>query len=115
MNIIRCLAMTVGVIGLVAMLEQAAAKDTGRIFVSNEQSHTVTVLDGRSYALVATIRTGRRPRDIKFNAARTRLYVACGDDNRIDVIDVDKLAVIDSIRGVDDPEEIGRASCRERV
>ena len=83
---------------------RATAKDTGLIFVSNEKSNTVTVLDGKSYAPVATIRTGKRPRDIKLNAERTRLYVACGDDNRIDVIDVAKLAVVDQIRGIAEPE-----------
>ena len=81
-----------------------AAKDTGRVFVSNEKSNTVSVLDGKTYAPVATIRTGKRPRDLKLNSERTRLYVACGDDNRIDVIDVVTLAVVDQIGGIDEPE-----------
>src|SRR2546430_17642339 len=82
------------------------ARGTGRIFVSNEQSNTVTVLDGATYAQIATIRTARRPRDLKFSADKTRLYVACGDDNRIDIIDLAKLAVPDPIRGADTPRGV---------
>src|SRR5688500_6315140 len=91
---------TLVVASLAVGVAETSAKDTGRIFVSNEKSNTVTVLDGKSYAPVATIRTGKRPRDLKLNPERTRLYVACGDDNRIDVIDVDKLAVVDRISGI---------------
>jgi len=93
-----------------AMVAPARGKDTNRVFVSNEQSQTITVLDGKDYSPIASVNTGRRPRHMLFNADKTRLYVACGDDNRIDVVDVDALQVVDTIPGIDDPEEfdIGR-------
>jgi YVTN family beta-propeller protein len=66
----------------------AAAKNTGLIFVSNEKSNNVLVLDPKTYKVVKDIKTAERQRDTHFNADRTRLYVACGDDDVIEVIDV---------------------------
>ncbi|MGB3024407.1 PQQ-dependent catabolism-associated beta-propeller protein, partial [Paradevosia shaoguanensis] len=51
----------------------------------------------KDYNVIKRIKTSRRPRDMHFNADRTLLYVACGDDDAIDVIDVEKLEVVDSI------------------
>ena len=36
----------------------AAARDSGLIFVSSEKDHAVTVLDGKSLAVVKVIATG---------------------------------------------------------
>ena len=63
------------------------AKDTGLIFVSNEKSNNLIVLDPKTYQVVKEIRTSRRPRDMHFSADRTRLYVACGDDDVIDILE----------------------------
>ena len=81
----------------------ASALDTGRIFVSNEKSHDIYVFDA-DYNLIKKIETSRRPRDMKFNAARTLLYVACGDDDIIDVIDVETLEIVDGIPTGPSPE-----------
>jgi YVTN family beta-propeller protein len=47
-----------------------------RIYVSNEDGHSVTVIDAAQSAVVATISVGKRPRGMKLNASGTRLYVA---------------------------------------
>src|SRR5262245_19912307 len=78
----------------VLTLTPAVAKDTGWIFVSNEKTNNIIVLDPKDYKVIKDLKTSRRPRDMHFNADRTRLYVACGDDDVIDVIDVAKLEVI---------------------
>src|SRR5579883_2424722 len=83
----------------------AYASGTGYVFVSNEQSNDIAVLDPKSdYAVVARIATGRRPRDMHFTKDRQRLLVACGDDDEIDVIDVAALKVIDRIKTGSSPE-----------
>ena len=46
----------------------AGATGTGLIFVSNEKSHDISVLDPQSLEIVKSIPTSRRPRDMKFNA-----------------------------------------------
>jgi PQQ-dependent catabolism-associated beta-propeller protein len=79
------------------------AADTGLVFVSNEKSNEVVVYDA-GFNRVKSIPTSRRPRDMHFNADHTLLYVACGDDDAIDVIDVKTLAVVKSIPTGPSPE-----------
>jgi PQQ-dependent catabolism-associated beta-propeller protein len=81
----------------------AYAAGTGLIFVSNEKSNEVVVYD-HDFNRVKAIPTSRRPRDMHFNAAHTLLYVACGDDDAIDVIDITKLTVVKSIPTGPSPE-----------
>lgn len=81
------------------------AAGTGYVFVTNERTNNVLVFDpAKDYALVKDIKTSRRPRDMHFNSSHTLLYVACGDDDVIDVIDVAKLEVTDQIPTARSPE-----------
>ncbi|WP_338608706.1 PQQ-dependent catabolism-associated beta-propeller protein [Pelagibacterium nitratireducens] len=83
----------------------ASAAGTGYVFVSNERSDSVWVFDpANDFELVAEIPTSSRPRDMQFNIDRTRLYVACGDDDVIDVIDVASLSVVDYVPTGRSPE-----------
>ena len=66
----------------------AEAKDTGLIYVSNEKSNNILVVDPKTYKVVNDIAVSRRPRDMHFNADHSKLYIACGDDDVIDVLDV---------------------------
>ncbi len=79
------------------------AKGTGLIFVSLERGNEVVVLNP-DLTEHKRIETSRRPRDMQFNAARDKLYVACGDDDVIDVIDLATLEVVDSIPTGPSPE-----------
>lgn len=89
----------------IALPGTASAAGTGYIFISHERSHNVLVLDpANDYAVVADIRTSRRPRHMAFNADHTLLYVACGDDDVIDVIDVATLTIVDQIPTGRSPE-----------
>jgi PQQ-dependent catabolism-associated beta-propeller protein len=80
-----------------------AAKGTGLIFVSLERGNEVVVLNP-DLTVNTRIETSRRPRDMHFNKDRTLLFVACGDDDSIDVIDVATLKVVDSIPTGPSPE-----------
>ncbi len=90
-------------IALTILPAAANAKDTGLIFVSNEKSNEVIVLSP-DYKIIKHIKTARRPRDMHFNQDHSLLYVACGDDDSIDVIDVAKLEDVDSIPTGPSPE-----------
>jgi YVTN family beta-propeller protein len=59
--------------GLLAAMPAAAAE---RAYVSNEDGHTVSVIDTNENAVIATIQVGKRPRGLKLNHDATRLYVA---------------------------------------
>ena len=64
------------------------SKETGQIFVSNEKSHEVVVFN-KDFDVVKRIQTSRRPRDMEFNKDRSEIYVACGDDDVNDIIDIE--------------------------
>ena len=74
------------------------------IFVSNENSDNVVVLDKLSKKIIKTIDTGGRPRDLKFNNDFSRLYVVVSEENHILEIDTKKLIILDEIETGDDPE-----------
>ena len=89
-----------------------SAKGTGKIFVSNEKGNTLSVLDSKTNQVVNTIETCGRPRGMHFNLDKTLFYVACADNNQIAIYNV---ATEELVERILDIEEIGRASCRERV
>lgn len=83
----------------------ALAAGTNFVFVSNERSNNIMVIDpAQDYAIIRTIATAGRPRDMSFNSDHSLLYVACGDDDVIDVIDMETLEVVDSIPTGRSPE-----------
>ena len=82
----------------------AVAKDTGLIFVSNEKTNNIIVIDPKTDKVVNDIEVSRRPRDMHFNADHTKLYVACGDDDVIDILDVASLKVVGKL--VTGPREV---------
>lgn len=98
------IALLHGLLFCCALAGPTTAKPTGLIFVSNEKSHTLSVLDPESLQVVKTIETSRRPRDMNFSPDQRLLYVACGDDDVIDVIDVKRLEVVDQIGTGPSPE-----------
>src|SRR5712671_2273994 len=85
----------------------ARAKDTGLIFVSNEKTNNLIIIDPKTYQVVKDLKISRRPRDMHFNADHTRLYVACGDDDVLDIIDVAKLEVVGKLSTGSSPETFG--------
>jgi YVTN family beta-propeller protein len=93
----------------------AAAKDTGLIFVSNEKTNNIIVMDSATYKVVKNIKVSRRPRDMHFSADHSRLYIACGDDDTIDVLDVAKLQVLGRLMTGPSPEPFGIDEKRGRL
>jgi YVTN family beta-propeller protein len=75
------------------------------VFVSHEKANNVAVVDPKQdYKIVKWIQTSHRPRDMKFHDNHKQLFVACGDDDVIDVIDVATLSVVDHIPTGASPE-----------
>src|SRR5271168_2955669 len=93
----------------------AGAKDTGLIFVSNEKTNNIVVIDSATYKVVKDIKVARRPRDMHFNTDHSKLYVACGDDDVIDILDVAKLQVVGKLRTGPSPEAFGIDEKRSRL
>jgi YVTN family beta-propeller protein len=71
----RTTAATSMWLGIVAAALAGPAQ-AARLYVSNEDGHSVTVLDADSAAVIATIPVGKRPRGMKLASDGSRLFVA---------------------------------------
>jgi YVTN family beta-propeller protein len=100
---------------LVAASSGGLAKDTALVFVSNERTNNLIIIDPKTNTVVKDLKTSRRPRDMHFNADHTKLYVACGDDDVIDIIDVAKLELVYKLSTGASPETFGIDESRRRI
>jgi len=82
---------------------QSMAKGTGLIFVSNEKSSTITMLNP-NHEVIGSFDTCARPRGVHFSADRTQFYVGCADDSLVAIYDVETQVLVGRIRGVEEPE-----------
>src|SRR5262245_64329058 len=78
-------------------------KGTGKVFVSNEKSSSLTILD-QTGKVLQTIETCARPRGMTFNPEHTAIYVGCGDDNTIALYDIASLRLLRRYRNIAAPE-----------
>lgn len=81
----------------------AGAKGTGLIFVGNEKSNTITVLNS-SDEVIKTFDTCARPRGMHFSADRSKFFVGCADDSVIAVYEVATQELVGRILNVEEPE-----------
>jgi YVTN family beta-propeller protein len=65
------------------------ASDGAKIYVSNGRAGTVSVLDGRTYELLNTIKVGTRPWGIALSPDGKLLYSANGPSNDVSVVDLE--------------------------
>ena len=83
--------------GMAFLLATAAPASAFIAYVSNEKGNTVTVIDTDSWTVTKTIKVGQRPRGIEFTRDGKFVFVAVGDDDSIQVIDVAKQEVVDTL------------------
>jgi PQQ-dependent catabolism-associated beta-propeller protein len=89
---------------LAPLLLGAAPAQAFRIFVSNEKDNTVTVLDGATLAIKATVPVGARPRGMVLSKDGRSLYICTSDADHIEVLDVATLTVTRTLPSGADPE-----------
>lgn len=99
--------------------------DGFRILVTNERSGDLTVIDGATREVLATVPLGKRPRGLKVSPDGRLLYVALsgspiappGTDEStlppadkaadgIGIVDLDRIELVKVLRGVSDPEQL---------
>src|SRR5271163_4456497 len=56
-------------------------------YVSNEKGNSISVVDTDKMETVATIKTGQRPRGIEVTRDGKFVFVALGDDDKIEMFD----------------------------
>lgn len=96
------------VVMLAAMLSaclagSARAGGTGTVFVSNERSSDIFMLDGND-KVIGSFKTCGRPRGMRFTRDHNHLIVACGNDDTIAIYDVATHALVRRFRDISDPE-----------
>lgn len=89
------------IFALTSSLSQAA---TGRIFVTNERSNTLSVINGETLEVEASVEVGERPRGIGLSPDGKELYVAASEENKIVVLDPNSLTILRSFQAGSDPE-----------
>ncbi len=80
-----------------------SAKQTGLVFISNEKSNTLTVLD-QTDTVVKTVKTCARPRGMRFAKNASWLLVGCADDDTVAVYEIPSLKLLRRFRDVAEPE-----------
>jgi YVTN family beta-propeller protein len=60
---------------------------TNRVYVTNEESDNVSVIDGSNNRVIATVPVGGSPVDVDVNSLTNRIYVANSDSDNVSVID----------------------------
>src|SRR5256884_2620857 len=87
---------------LVAMVPEAHAEL--RVFVTNEKSDDVTVIQADTGTVLKTLAVGKRPRGVTASADGKRVYVANSNSDSLSIIDAAGLTVIGTLPAGRDPE-----------
>jgi PQQ-dependent catabolism-associated beta-propeller protein len=74
------------------------------VYVSDEVANVLHVVDGESGRLLGQVAVGKRPRGMALSHDGKQLYVAAGEDDRIDVVDLATRKVVDHLPSGPDPE-----------
>jgi len=82
----------------------ASVAHADRIFVSNERSNTVTVIDGSTWEVLTEFPAGLRPRGITVSPDGSKLYVCASDDNLVRVFDTSSYEELFTLPSGPDPE-----------
>ena len=98
------MVVTITLMTVFVINQSLIAADTGRVFVTNERSNDITVIDSKTLEIETTIAIGKRPRGIGLSPDRKELYVAISDENQIAVLDPESLRVLRKFQSGSDPE-----------
>ncbi len=94
-----------------ALSPAASGKATAiTVYVANEDDNSVSVIDGASNKVVATIPVGKWPHLVVFSADGQRAFVANGESATISVIDTASRKVVSEIPVGKDPQGIAVVS-----
>jgi DNA-binding beta-propeller fold protein YncE len=88
---------------LAAPAAPARGAGTGLVFVANEKSSTITVLNA-AHDVIESFPTCARPRGMIFSPDRARFLVGCADDDVIAIYEVTSRKLVGRIRDVAEPE-----------
>jgi YVTN family beta-propeller protein len=85
----------------------AVNETTNRAYIVGHNSSSVTVIDGKSHAVVATIKTGSGPEAVAVNPVTNRVYTVNSGESSVSVIDGATNTVIATVRTGSNCNNIG--------
>jgi YVTN family beta-propeller protein len=139
---LKSLSLMAGLLAALATTATPAASPSGkpqaaagyRVFVTNERGGTLSVIDGATRKLTATVPLGKRPRGMKSSPDGKLLYVALSgspiappgvDESKlppadkgadgIGIVDLTSLKLVKVLRGVSDPEQLAVSADGKRL
>src|SRR2546427_7023200 len=86
------------------VLGHARAGAEVRVFVTNEKSDNVTVIDAATRKVIQSIPVGKRPRGVAVSPDGRRVYVTNSNSDTLSVIDARSLAVLSTVPAGRDPQ-----------
>jgi YVTN family beta-propeller protein len=91
-----CAAVLLAPVGGLACGGETPAAST-RIYVSNQLDNTVSVIDGATHKILATVRVGVSPAQMAVSPDRRSVYIANTGSNTVSVLTTDKNTVAKTI------------------
>ena len=88
-----------------AILAATLPAQAAEIWVTNEKSNTISVIDVDTLEVTRTIEVGQRPRGVIFSKDYSRLYVCASNDDTVQVIDPESGKVLHDLPSGEDPEQ----------
>src|SRR3989475_8208957 len=88
------------------VLGHARAGAEVRVFVTNEKSDNVTVIDAATRKVIQTIPVGKRPRGVAVSPDGRRVYVTNSNSDSLSVIDTKSLAVLRTVPAGPPPQGV---------
>jgi len=89
---------------LAALAGAAGPAKALEIYVSNEKSNSISIIDGDTLELIETVPVGNRPRGIALSGDGRHLYICASDDDTIQVFDTETRKVLGTLPSGPDPE-----------
>ena len=76
------------------------------MYVANNQSNTVSIIDGKKNSEVATVAVGRSPAAVAVNPSPNMMYVANSDGDTVSVIDGQTNTVVKTLDVGSSPADV---------
>ena len=99
-----------------APVAMAMNRVTRQIYVADTAASAITVIDGWTNLVIATIPVDSAPADVEVNEKTNRIYASCGTAGTLAVIDGNSNTVVDVVNiGLTEPKGIGVDETRNMI
>ena len=95
--------VTVATAAVAVMTSTAQALE---LFVTNEKGNSVTIVDGTTLEVLASVPVGNRPRGIVISPDGKYVYICASDDDEIQIFDTASRKVVGTLPSGPDPEQL---------